>query len=177
MVYRYSYVRMFYSYEDANKGYTPSPFAEFRIFLISKNKIFNSKKIFEVMKDGIEFMEWIFISMMVAVLQKKVYWEIMGKEEQYIDNDEAILDLNSTGIRYPKPDQFYRYVRFIKQQGEDKEFNEADIRKIEIARMKIPKLTLVTLKDLSQYVEQNKAFWKKISFKQYLYLKKYLKIP
>jgi len=173
--YRYSYVRMFYSYKPGT--YTPSPFAELRIFLFSREKksASDEAKIFETMKFGIEFMEWIFISMMISILKKSVYWEIDGKTTPpaaWVDRDEAERELLTTGVQKPAFDEYYRYVEFKKKKSLP--YNEYDVRQIENARMRVPKFTQVSTEALSIHVRKDTAYWERISFKQYLELKKIL---
>lgn len=149
-MYRNSLVRMYYS--EIGKD-TPQPFAEFRVFTISKEPITtNIKNIFDY---KLEKLEWIFSSIMTAILKRTIFWQIEGEEiNEKIDNDEALMNLLTTGLKEPMLDTVFRYARFIKENKRDMEYNEKDIRKIEEER-----------------IFQTKIDKTKISFSRYLELK------
>lgn len=131
MPYRTSVVRMYYARVPGKD--TEVPFAEFRTFVISKEPLLINPKL--ILDFQLEKLEWIFTSVMTSIIQAKIYWQIEGEEiDEKIDNDEALVNLASTGLtRGVKYDTPYRYVRFIKE-SRDIEYNERDIRIIEKER-------------------------------------------
>lgn len=147
MPYRNSLVRMYYA-EITNKD-TPMPFAELRVFAISENPTkFDFELIFNY---ELEKLEWIFSSLLISVLKRKIYYKIEGEERnEKIDKDEAIENFKTTQIEpifnYP-----YRYARFIKKNL-DIEYNEKAIRQIEKQRK--TETTINTKKmDFIRYLE------------------------
>jgi hypothetical protein len=136
MPFRNMLVRMYYAVEPGKK--TPSPFAEFRVFHISEKPITNYREEFVLQSYNLEFMEWLFVSVMKAMLSNTIFYEIEGTEEnREIDNDEALQNLKSTRLKEPKLCNQYRYVRFIRKDFSDREFTEKQILEIERERLPI----------------------------------------
>jgi len=155
-VYRLSMVWMFYTKEI--KRYTPMPFAEFRVWLLTRNprqytKDQFSKELYRLTK--------IFWSINVAWHKKEIYLgdvdgnpisaQIIGIEVERLDPDEVESNFRTTGLPEDEweYDRFYRYVCFFQKQAglkipsnvlrlfrptdeyRYKEYNEAKIRMLE----------------------------------------------
>jgi hypothetical protein len=125
--------RMYYSKVGVKK--TPSPFLEFRVFIITKEPIPFPERIF---KEVLDQMEFIFFSVRYAREQNTIYY-IQGREiNREIDEDEARLYLARTGVD-GKYGEYYRQAHFFLPRERERIYNELDIRTTEIL---IPDKTL-----------------------------------
>jgi hypothetical protein len=116
---------MYYSKVGVKR--TPSPFLELRCFIITKEPIPFPEKEFKAILDQ---MEYIFYSVRSAREQNTIYY-IQGREiNREIDEDEARLYLERTGVigRY---NEFYRQAHFWLARNREAVYNELDIRGIE----------------------------------------------
>jgi hypothetical protein len=148
MPYRSLLVRMYYT--TVAKKYTPDPFAEFRVYVLSDRKIDSS--VLRLLEFELEYLEFLFVYMPPAVikgavfteyegregtqwsstLQRNVKWKISGTEDSiWVDKDEAVLDLERTGLAEPMLGDIYRYVYFVQSM---KDYHEVMIRDIERTR-------------------------------------------
>jgi len=134
MPYRTSLVRMYYAIMP--KKATPEPFAEFRVYVITRYKI-GSRKAYTKMIRVLNRLEYLFMSLREARGKGKIYYvySIEGSEvNKNIDDDEALIDLAKTGLEKPRYNEIYRFVKIMKMRaGFEKmqvSYNEAMIREI-----------------------------------------------
>jgi hypothetical protein len=134
MPYRSSIVREYYAHKQ-NKS-TPEPFMELRVFIVSNNRIPSS--MIEQMDFMLEILEWILFSIVEAYEKKSIYYETEGLEDSvWVDKDEAIDILETTGLRDPELNVIYRYAkRCSRTDDQEFEMNEKTIRKYEAERVK-----------------------------------------
>ena len=141
-MYRTSMVFMLYYDEGKVRrgaGHTPQPFAEFRVFMIHDTKLGLRKltNTLDIMKETIIRTMLMFESVIFAVLGDKLTHIIIATEENVkIDEDEALLNLSTTGLKDPKLNEIYRYVAFFKKNNNIYEYNELRIRtQLEVKRI------------------------------------------
>jgi len=155
-VYRLSMVWMFYAKEI--KENTPVPFAEFRVWVLTRNP---TKYNGDMFRHELYKLTKIFFSINVAWHKELVYLgdvegtpitaEIVGIEKEPLDKDEIEKNFASTGLPREewKYDTFYRYACFFERKAGKKipakvrrlfrpekkyvykEYNEAKIRQLE----------------------------------------------
>lgn len=152
MPYRNLLVRMYYT-TLKGKG-TPKPFCELRVYMITKGKL--NVIVLEEMDFILEYLEWIMESVCYAILDKKAYYEIEGRERNVeIDFDEAKLDLARANVDKPVG-EFLRYVRFEKKGGGRKEYVEYDIRNIHVTRessARVERISFANIVPFTSFIE------------------------
>jgi len=170
-VFRVGMVWMFYAKEI--KRYTPTPFAEFRAWVITRNtKKYTKSRFRKVLFNLVN----LFPSVMDAWRRRQIYLgddtgtaisaRIVGLEIERIDRDEIREYFRTTGLAEPKFDEIYRYVAFFmksrrlrvpqallriflpipeKRDLIGREYNERDIRRIEERRDRVKARVLEVL--------------------------------
>jgi hypothetical protein len=120
---------MYYAKEEKAAGKrTPTPFCEFRVWVITKKRVPYINELFDEMLNRLEY---IFFSVKAARDKNAVFFIEGVEDNRIIDNDEAMQYLSKTGI--PKPDFSipYRQVHFYFMRKNPKVYNEQDILDIE----------------------------------------------
>jgi hypothetical protein len=167
---------MYYVTTEKQKN-TPKPFLELRIFAYFERKLSEAEidKIIKLMYSKLEYLEWIMMNLVTAVLNGTVYQETDGFENEQIDEDEAKKEFESLGLREGKFfEEIYRQVLFYKRDGRFIYKGEDYILALQIEREASWKLNKVSDENLMDNIKQKKAWWNHISFDQYLRLKKRL---
>jgi hypothetical protein len=119
-------------YATSPKSKTPSPFAEFRTFIITEKEI-DFDRAFRTMEEILDRLEYLIPSIREARGKMKVFFKysIEGTERNVlIDKDEAVSNLATTGLTEPKFNEFYRFVMILKQGKRPFIYNESEIRGI-----------------------------------------------
>jgi|GEM_PF-4325927 len=153
-LYRSSKMRAYYAIRPTTE--TPTPFVEFRVFMIHTDKI-DEKKLEELFDKVMNDLEFIFISirivreteienihsLMQAGMSREeaeaigsiIRYETVGYEfNREITVEEAIDDFRTTGLPVDEwiLNEVYRYVAFYDIDGFiSHDYNEAQIREIE----------------------------------------------
>ena len=133
-VYRISAVMMFYATEI--KRYTPIPFAEFRVWTLTRNpNKYSKKKLVDALKRMIRLFDSVRIAFergrayagdyegnVVARKMDEISVEIVGFEMELIDEDEIVPTFMTTGLPRDewKYDAVYRYACFFRNEREYK---------------------------------------------------------
>jgi hypothetical protein len=171
-LYRTSLVRMYYVRSDKQKN-TPRPFLELRVFVYHKTKMLGgvSDKLVKEMYRVLDYLEWTFDNIVKSVLDGSVWQRTDGFENESIDADEVADDMKRAGHKEVKPNELYRYAVFYKANGSLNQLGESYIRAKEQDRESYAKLTKVSDEKLEQFVKTGKAYWRMISFEQYLRIK------
>ena len=169
--YRISMVWMFYAKEI--KRYTPHPFAEFRAFVVTKRPdLYKPTRFRKILFSLVNLFPSVMHSWRSKRIYlgdesgEAISAKITGLEREVIESEEVREVFESTGLENPKMDEIYRYVAFFKKRPiripaeilkkfipifEQKssvlgrEYNEADIRRIErrIDRLRDEILTIL----------------------------------
>jgi hypothetical protein len=165
---------MYYVVSEKQK-YTPKPFIELRIFVYFQRKLSEAEvsKIIKLMYSKLEYLEWVMVNIVTAVLNGTVYQETDGFENEEIDEDEAKKEFESLGLRAGKLfEEIYRQVLFYKKNGGFVYKGEDYILALQIEREASWKLNKISDDNLFDFIKQKKAWWNHISFDQYLRMKK-----
>jgi len=134
---RVSLVWMFYASEQ--KRNTPTPFAEFRIWLISDKKIPSSKTLKGYMLGLLRKFPSVWFNWRNGTLnavdskenEPTFKMQIIGYEEEKIDADEAQENFKTTGYERGIIGYVYNYVAFFNPYGSiRKEYNARQIRRL-----------------------------------------------
>lgn len=174
-LFRTSLVRMYYVRSDKQKN-TPRPFLELRVFIYHDKKLldFQSDKLVKEMYAVLDYLEWTFDNIVKSVLDGSVRQRTDGFENESIDEDEVVDDMKRAGYKEVKLNELYRYAVFYKKNGTLTELGESYIEMKEKERESYTKMSKVSDEKLEMYIKSGNAYWRLISFEQYVRLKKRL---
>lgn len=174
-LFRTSLVRMYYVRSDKQKN-TPRPFLELRVFVYHNRKLLQneSDKLIKEMYRVLDYLEWTFDNIVKSVLDGSVWQRTDGFENESIDEDEVADDMARAGQKNVKLGELYRYAVFYKANGSLNQLGEKYIMSKENDRESYAKMTKVSDEKLEMFIKSGKAYWRMISFDQYMRLKKRL---
>jgi len=120
--YRNSLVKMYYA--KTIKRHTPTPFAEFRVFMFLTRAISNRKRLKKVLTTTQKY----FPSLAYAMRKGQITAKIEGEELEQIDEDELYENFKTTGWKTIEFNRCYRYVAFFKADNTiRKDYNDKQI--------------------------------------------------
>ncbi|MFH7835217.1 MAG: hypothetical protein QXL51_01300 [Candidatus Aenigmatarchaeota archaeon] len=130
MPYRNMKVRMYYS--KVATDYISIPFAEFRVFVITDEKVIIPEEVLDEILDSMEFQ----MQSIRLARDKNTIYCIEGREvNKEIDIAEAVRNLRTTGLDKPKFGEIYRYSMIFKpKQNKKYAYNEVEFIKLPFNR-------------------------------------------